>query len=295
MMPSMKTLNVIGAGRVGRTLASLWNSAATFAIQDVLARTAGSAQAAVAFIGAGHASAALESLRAADVWLIATPDREIAGAADRLASAGLLRDAGVVFHCSGSIASLELRAATAAGARVASVHPLKSFADPREAVRTFAGTYCAAEGDSEALSMLVPAFEAIGGRICRIDARHKTLYHAASVLVSNDLTALMESGLRCYEQAGLDRETATRMMEPLVRGALDHVLALGTVRALTGPIARGDDPVVKRHLETLGAWDERIAAIYRELGKVALDLSRAQGSADAAALERLEKLLKGQP
>ena len=69
----------------------------------------------------------------------------------------------------------------------------------------------------------------------------------------------------------------------------------GTARALTGPVARGDDPVVKRHLDALDGWDERIAAIYRELGKVALDLSRAQGTADAEALARLEKLLLGQP
>ena len=55
------------------------------------------------------------------------------------------------------------------------------------------------------------------------------------------------------------------MMEPLVRETLENVLALGTARALTGPIARGDDAVVKRHLEALSAWDARIAAIYREL------------------------------
>src|SRR5689334_18429333 len=129
MMPSMRTLNVIGAGRVARTLASLWQAAGTFAIQDVLARTTGSAEAAVTLIGAGHASAALDTMHAADVWMIATPDREIGGTSNRLASSGLLRDADVVFHCSGALASLELGAAAAAGARVASVHPLKSFAD----------------------------------------------------------------------------------------------------------------------------------------------------------------------
>jgi len=32
----MKTLNVIGAGRVGRTLASLWEEKHTFVSQDVL-------------------------------------------------------------------------------------------------------------------------------------------------------------------------------------------------------------------------------------------------------------------
>lgn len=282
----MKTLNVIGAGRVGRTLASLWREKDTFAVQDVLASSPEGARAAVAFIGAGNPVGAIDGLRAADVWMITTPDREIAGSAAKLS--GVVRSGDVVFHCSGSMASSEL---AAAGTRVASVHPLKSFADPREAARTFAGTYCAAEGDSKALEVLVPAFERIGGRISRIDPQLKTVYHAASVIVCNYLTALLETGLLSYEKAGLDRDTATRMMAPIVRETLENVLALGTTRALTGPIARGDHAVVAGHLEALDAWNARVAAIYRELGAVALELARERGEADSDALARIEALL----
>lgn len=291
MMPAMKVLNVIGAGRVARTLASLWRARGVFAIRDVLDRTPEGGLAAVAFIGDGRAVDSLDAMRASDVWMIATPDREIVSMAQKLAEATVLREGDVVFHCSGSIASTELATASAAGAHAASVHPLKTFADPHVAVRTFAGTYCAAEGDRPALAVLAPAFEAIGGRVCEIDPQFKTIYHAASVVVCNYFTALLETGLRCYAKAGLDRETAARMMEPLVRETLDNVLRLGTARALTGPIARGDDAVVKRHLGALDAWDARVAAIYRELGLVALDLAREQGEADRVALKRLKRLL----
>ncbi len=53
MMPPrfMKTLNIIGAGRVGRTLAALWQQQGVFVIQDVLNRALESARAAGAFIG----------------------------------------------------------------------------------------------------------------------------------------------------------------------------------------------------------------------------------------------------
>ena len=54
-----------------------------------------------------------------------------------------------------------------------------------------------------------------------IDARFKTVYHAGSVMVCNYLTALMEAGLQCFEKAGLPRNTATEMMEPLVRETLE--------------------------------------------------------------------------
>jgi predicted short-subunit dehydrogenase-like oxidoreductase (DUF2520 family) len=292
--PIMKTLNLIGAGRVGRTLAALWRQQAVFDIQCVLNRTLASAGDAVKFIGAGRAVSDLGGMTHADVWLLAPPDSELVRATENLSASGLLRVGDLVFHCSGAMASGELKAVTTCGAHVASVHPLKSFADAQDAVRTFGaaqGTYCTAEGDAAALAVLKPAFEKIGARVMEIDPRYKTIYHAASVMVCNDLTALMEAGLQCYAKAGLPRETAGMMMEPLVRETVDNVFRLGTVRALTGPIARGDHAVVARQLDALREFDPRIAEIYRALGVMALALSRLQGAAREEGLAALERVL----
>lgn len=287
----MQTLNIIGAGRVGRTLAFLWKAKHVFVVQDVLTGSIRSAGSAVSFIGEGHAVAMLAEMRPADVWMIATPDRHIVSVAENLALTGILRAQDIVFHCSGSMTSGDLSAAAAQGASVASVHPLKTFADPGDAVRTFTGTFCVVEGEGTALDVLAPAFERIGGRIAQIDPQFKTVYHAASVIVCNYLTALLETGLRCYEKAGLPRATAADMMEPLVRETLENVFRLGTASALTGPVARGDDPVVASHVAALSSWDRRIAAIYRDLGAIAVELARTRGEADADALARIEALL----
>ena len=288
---TQKTLNIIGAGRAGRVLAALWHRQHTFAIQDVFNRTPHSARDAVAFIGAGRAADALAAMRAADVWLLATPDGELSRSAAALAASGLLRAGDVVFQCSGALPSSELRAVVINNAQVASVHPLKSFANAADAVDTFAGTHCAAEGDATALALLKPAFERIGARVTEIDPQFKTIYHAASVMVCNYLTALMEAGLQCFDKAGLPRATASAMMAPLVRETVDNVFKLGTVKALTGPIARGDSAVVARQLEALREFDPRIADIYRALGVMAVALSRAQGGAGEQALRDLEKSL----
>lgn len=288
----MKTLNIIGAGRVGRTLASLWEEKRTFAIQDVLDHSPQGAVSAVAFIGDGRAVSRMQDMRAADAWMLTTPDGAIAACCAQLAQSGLLRRGDAVFHCSGALASAVLAPAAACGALTASVHPLKSFADPRDAVRSFAGTCCAAEGERAALDLLRPAFERIGAAVSEIEPRFKTIYHAASVIVCNYLTALLETGLRSYEKSGLMRDTALKMMEPLVRETVDNVFRLGTVKALTGPIARGDHEVVARQLEALAAWDAHTAEIYKTLGVVALQLARTQGEADAEALERLRVLLE---
>jgi predicted short-subunit dehydrogenase-like oxidoreductase (DUF2520 family) len=288
----MKTLNIIGAGRVGRTLAALWRQRHVMEIHDVFNRTPQSTRDAVAFIGAGRAAESLATMRPADLWMLATPDSELPSAAARLAASGRLRAGDLVFHCSGALASSELRASFMAGVHVASVHPLKTFADPQDAARTFAGTYCVAEGDAAALSTLKPAFEQIGARVSEIDPQHKTIYHAASVIVSNYLTALLEAGLQCYEKAGLPRDTAAAMMAPLVRETVDNIFKLGTVKALTGPIARGDAAVVERQVRALQAFDPRIADVYRALGRLAVDLSRAQGGAPTLSLQAIEALLQ---
>jgi predicted short-subunit dehydrogenase-like oxidoreductase (DUF2520 family) len=286
------TLNIIGPGRVGRTLGALLQRAGLCAVQDVLSAEIATAESAVAFIGAGRAVRVLRDMRAADLWLLTPPDAAIAGTATALAATGRVRRGDVVFHCSGSLPSTVLAPLAAAGALVASLHPLKSFADPAAAVQSFSGTYCAAEGDAGALQRLTPLFERLGARITVIDPAGKTLYHAASVLVCNDLTALMEAGLRAYEKAGIERGTAQIMMEPLVRETLDNVFTLGTTRALTGPVARGDAGVLARQLAALTALDPRMGDAYRALNHIALDLARAQGGASAAALEAVAKVLK---
>lgn len=285
-------LNIIGPGRVGRTLGALFARSGSCAVQDVLSAELATAEQAIAFIGAGCAVRTMHEMRSSELWLLTPPDAAIAPVAAALAAAGGVRAGDIVFHCSGALPSAVLAPLSAIGAHVASVHPLKSFADPAIAVNSFAGTYCTAEGDAAALAVLRPLFETIGAQVSVIDAAGKTLYHAASVLVCNDLTALMEAGLRTYEQAGLDRATAQRMMEPLVRETVDNVFALGTVRALTGPVARGDAAVVARQLAALEALDPRIAQAYRALNALAVDLARQQNAAPAAALEAVAQALK---
>lgn len=287
-----RTINIIGPGRVGRTLGALLARSGLCTVQDILSAEFATAQAAVKFIGAGRAVRKLAELRVADLWLLTPPDAAIAPVAAALAGCGVVRSDDVVFHCSGSQASGILAVRGLPSTRIASVHPLKSFAEPAQAVDTFSGTWCTVEGDEQALALLRPLFEQLGARIAVIDAAAKPVYHAASVLVCNDLTALMEAGLRVYEHAGLERATAQAMMAPLVRETLENVFRLGPARALTGPVARGDHAVVTRQLAALATLDPRIVEVYRALGAIALDLARAQGAAPPAAYAAVADALK---
>jgi len=259
------SLNIVGCGRVGRVLGRLFARHDVFRVQDVLTRSIASAGDAVAFVGAGRACADMAGLRVADVTLLGVPDDRIAAACAALAACGLLADDSIVFHCSGALASSELSAASACGAAVASLHPVRSFADPEAVAQQFAGTFCGVEGDARALRLLQPALLAIGARPVALDAGAKTLYHAASVFASNYLTTIIDTALRAYRAAGIEPELARQMAQPLVAESLANIFRLGPEQALTGPIARGDLATVTKQQAAVAAWDGAAGALYEAL------------------------------
>lgn len=269
----MTTLNIVGAGHVGRALGRLFYTRGVFAVQDVKTRGSDSARDAVAFIGAGTPVDGHGVMRPADVWMLAVADDAIAAVAAALAQSVPMAGA-VVFHCSGAKASTELDALRRAGALVASVHPVRSFADPIAVAAAFDGTFCGVEGDAAALAVLLPAFEAIGARPVQIDPAAKTVYHAAAVFASNYLVTVMDAALRAYQAAGIPADVARELARPLASETLSNVLRLGPEAALSGPIARGDAATVARQHAAVAAWDGPTGALYDALATATWDLAR---------------------
>jgi predicted short-subunit dehydrogenase-like oxidoreductase (DUF2520 family) len=288
----MKTLNIIGCGNVGQTLAHLWVKHGIFQIQDVCNRSFTSAKNACEFIGEGQAVELLNDLRPADLFLIGTADQSIAECCASLVASNVLQTGNIVFHCSGALPASILDRAKNVGALIASVHPIKSFANPSLCITNFAGTFCGVEGDDAALVVLEKAFQAIGGQTLQVDSANKTFYHAASVVVSNYLTALVELGIQSYVKAGLTRAQALQIIVPIAHGTIKNIIELDTANALTGPIARGDVATVETQLNTFQNWKPEYGELYRLLGGVALDLSEVKGVASSEALYSLSKLLK---
>ena len=268
-----RTLNIIGAGNVGAVLGRLFQGSGAFRVQDVLTRSLESAVAAVSSIGAGRAVGKLAALHPADATMLAVPDDQIADTCVQLALQGLLQGT-LVFHCSGARSSADLRSAVAKGAVVASVHPIRSFADPQAVLHGFEGTWCGIEGDPGALAILEPALRLLGARPVLIDAAAKTVYHAAAVFASNYLVTVVDAALRAYQAAGIPEKIAREMVRPLATEALGNVLRLGPEAALSGPIARGDVATVRRQQVAVAAWDGPTGALYDALADATRGLAR---------------------
>ncbi|HMP16344.1 MAG TPA: NAD(P)-binding domain-containing protein, partial [Gemmatales bacterium] len=153
----MQTLTMLGCGKMGRALARRWSQAKVFNLGQVLTCSEETAQAAVDFIGAGSPITDLAAIEPADAFFLACSDGAIAGLANQLASTGMIMEGALCWHASGAIPSSVLKPLQEAGAEIASMHPVKSFAAPASAAETFPGTPCVIEGSQEACQLLSEA------------------------------------------------------------------------------------------------------------------------------------------
>lgn len=262
-----------------------------FLINEVLNKSLGSGQLAVQRIGAGRAITGMHELSPAEVYLLAAPDAQLNKLCRELQAAAVLRSGDVVFHCSGALSAAVLSSARKSGAKLASVHPIKTFLAADEPADLTA-VHCAIEGDAAALAILKPAFAALGGQLFALTADAKLIYHAAAVFACNYLTALLEVSAQAYEQAGLERQTALQAMQPLVNQTLENVFKNGTDKALTGPIARGEVQIIAQQLQALNEWNADYGALYKQLGAVALTLAQSQNRLTPTTLNAIAALLK---
>lgn len=189
-----------------------------------------------------------------DAVLLCVPDGAVSEVAASIAPSPHV----VVAHCAGAL-TLDV---LAAHPRRASIHPLTSMPSPPiGSERLLAGTWFAIAGDPFAGRVV----DALGGRVVEPREDRRTEYHAAAVIASNHLVALLGQVERVAARSGVPLGAFL----DLAAGTLDNVGDLGPAGALTGPVARGDWPTVAAHLAALDP-DEREA--YLALARAAARL-----------------------
>lgn len=274
----MKSLNIIGAGRVGMTLGHLFVRYEVFDILQILNTQKDRSLLASAFIAQGEAITDFHSLKQADVTLLCVPDDAFGPVVDSLIEVNALKRGSILFHCSGAKSSQDLMEQNPAlltlELEVASVHPVRSFADPRIAAEAFKDTICSVEGSDLAQTVLIAAFEKIGAKVIRITADHKLLYHAGSVFASNYLVTLMDTAIAAYRAAGIEADMASQMAHSLALGSLNNVNKIGTSAALTGPIKRGDMQTVINQAAQVSAWNQDQGQLYQAFIQPTLNLAK---------------------
>ena len=157
-----KTIAVVGAGRVGRTLARALRRRG-YRIGAVVTRSLRTARAAARFIGAGRPVGLMsDELSRADVVLIATPDGQIARTARLLARGRASWRGRIALHASGALEARELAALKKRGTAVGCFHPMFPF--PRPLAVLPPGITFGLSGDARAVRVASPATHQFTGK-----------------------------------------------------------------------------------------------------------------------------------
>ncbi|MFN2543884.1 MAG: Rossmann-like and DUF2520 domain-containing protein [Actinomycetota bacterium] len=255
-------VSIVGAGRVGSAFDVLLTRAGHRIVQD-----------------AGTA----------DVVLITTPDDRIEEACAELAGRGAFHGGQFVAHASGATGLDALHAAAEAGAEVLSIHPLQTFPDMEAALERVPGSAMAVTARSEAGHELGERLARdLGASPFRLAEELKPLYHAAAVLASNDVVAVLAQAERVFQAAGvIDRG----QWMPLVRSVIDAVDRLGPGDALTGPVVRGDAGTLEANLEALKAGSPQAVTAFVTLSSLVLDLAERSGRLSDEGRRAVEEVL----
>jgi len=240
--PAQLPIVVVGRGRVGGAVLR----AATAAGLDVT--------------WAGRDDLA-EAAPGAAIALLCVPDAEIPAACDAVVAAE--PDLRFVGHTSGATGLTALAGATAAGARAFSLHPLQTV--PDESAELVGCPAAIAGTDEEALALAQDLAERLGMRPFEVTEESRAAYHAAASIASNFLVALEASAVELLEAAGVaDSDEARELLAPLVLRSAANWAESGPA-ALTGPIARGDEETVERHLAAIDGVAPELLDLYHAL------------------------------
>jgi predicted short-subunit dehydrogenase-like oxidoreductase (DUF2520 family) len=227
-----------------------------------------------------------------DIILITTQDDRIAPACEALCRQARISRRHRVGHMSGAHACDLLTHARDRGATIFSLHPLQAFADPQKAFEALPDSFFALEGQGEGLPQVAQMMATLGNPCFNITSENKPLYHISACVISNFLVTLMDAGLTALEHSGIDPRRGIEAMRPLIEGTLANIAALGPAKALTGPIARGDNGTIAGHLKALDAASlTGLKAFYTFMGRRTLDLAAGNTLTSEEKVAAIRRLL----
>lgn len=265
---SLKLINIIGAGKLGKSLALDIQSYHLGHLQSICNRSIDSTKNISQHLKNTMACPSIEQLPNADFIFITTPDDAIALCAHELINNKNIKAGTVVVHCSGVLSSEILYVLKNKDCLIASLHPMRSFS--YASGTTFEGAYCALEGDKEAIKKIKQLLKPLNINWLEISAQKKAVYHCGGVFSANYLIEILHQAQKAYQNAGLDETVALTVAYDLAQGVLNNIKKTNSLtNALTGPLARGDIQTILLHLNQLPPDSKYL---YKALGKELLTL-----------------------
>ncbi|MBT2382713.1 Rossmann-like and DUF2520 domain-containing protein [Streptomyces sp. ISL-11] len=271
--PARLTVGVVGAGRVGPSLAAALRLAghrpvAASGVSDASVRRAAALLPDVPLVPPA------EVLARAELVLLTVPDDVLPGLVAGLAETGAVRPGQLLVHTSGRHGTAILDPARRAGALPLALHPAMTFTGTPVDVDRLAGCSFGVTAPEELRLAAEALVIEMGGEPEWVEESARPLYHAALAMSSNHLVTLVAQAMELLRAAGV--AAPDRMLGPLLGASLDNVLRSGDA-ALTGPVARGDAGTVAAHVAELRAHAPQAVAGYLAMARTTADRALAHG------------------
>jgi predicted short-subunit dehydrogenase-like oxidoreductase (DUF2520 family) len=263
-------IGIVGAGKVGSTLARLWHSAG-FTIAAVYSR--GDAKKMLASkVNSLVVDRADKVVERSDLVVLSVPDGMIRAVAEEITTVDL--SAKAIVHVSGALGAEQLASLGMRGAMTGSLHPVFPFASVEESLTRLPGSSFAIEAESPTLqSWLRELVAALDGQIIVVPPGKKALYHAALVIASNYTVVLYGTAERLLTQLGGSQEAIRNALQGLIAATLSNLAAYRAAQALTGPLVRGDLATLEAHMNALKQMPD-VAELYRVIAQLSFPLLR---------------------
>jgi predicted short-subunit dehydrogenase-like oxidoreductase (DUF2520 family) len=283
-----RSLSIVGAGRVGRTLGRRLHRLG-WRIGAVVTRSEATSRIAVREIGAGKPySRLVPEILDSNVILLTTPDGALGGVAGALAKFDETKLRGkIVLHTSGALDRTVLAPLARRGASTGSLHPMQTFTG--RGAPELEKVIFAVEGDRSAAMVARKIARSFGGVPVTINSKNKPAYHAAGALVAGHGLGLIEAATQVLLKLGFSRGDAMRALLPLMRQTLDNFERLGPRESWTGPVSRGDFATVAKHTKALRSYPGEFNDAYAALTLLG---SRVLSKNSAAASKQLKRALR---
>lgn len=285
-----KRIGIIGAGVVGTAVGVILREKG-YLFAGIYDKQSASAETLGKRIGCRVFDSVQKLSESSDILFITTSDSTIQEIVVILADCRAFHGEQIIIHMSGAHSSEILNRAREMGAKILSVHPLQSFANPDQAIKILPGSVFSIEGDREAYEIAEDIVDSLGGEYFFIDSKAKPLYHAGACVVSNFMVTIIDFGVKLLGKAGIPQNEAVRALMPLITGSVKNIEKIGIPDALTGPIARGDLNTVSHHLSSLEEMAPEFIELYKCLGFYTTELAMKKATIDSKKREDLQKML----
>lgn len=283
-----RSIALFGAGRVGTTVATLLQASGRHVV-GVASQRASTAQRAAERLGCPVFDDPCEMVRQADTVLLGVPDGAITSATATIAQS--LPTAALVCHFSGVSGIEPLSAAERRGCATAALHPVQSFVDVDIAVRTLPGSAWGVTCDDAHVERAYALVRDAGGDPLRVSESDRPVWHAAAVMTSNGLAALVAQSEFLLRRIAVERPAG--VLAPLTRGTIANIEhARSAADVLTGPVVRGEHETIAAHVEVIARLGSDTLDSYRRIAELILDAARPSSEITRRVQSALEGATK---